>query len=250
MFSTKVKMPSKLVGLSLCAILFMTGSLFIVAYMDDTTHIDVSNSFEYDETTLLKNYNSRVEGTSAWSDLISVADTSMFLPSENDGMYALATPYDGTVHTLSLGTRIGDAVNSGELRTLVVRCDYEFSTYVQYRARIDGVTHGYTLDRVAPGVYEYTFSSAEVLFLMGNVQSDTLVFAGFNGAYPTDGVMEFGIDLYRSPTPIYVSETIVGVVGVVMIIVGLFVSPLLSGEDIKKAVRSAKKSFSEFKWRK
>ena len=243
MLKSEVKMPSKIVGLSLCALLFMVGSLCVVAYVDDTTSIEVEHPVEIDEMKLFNSSYTVREGTDS-ATWVSVANQNRLLPSETGGSWMYDIGHSYTLFGIAIPKvyeQFDDNIRKSVITTSV-KCNV-----VYWQVSADGLpTLKYHFKEVSAGVWECEFSDVEVLILQK--YPTQYVYFGVASS-PVSHVHDFTIDLYTDDVSLYVGEVVVGIVGVVMILVGIFISPLLSGEDIKKAVRTAKMKMSNLKRR-
>jgi len=238
----KMKLPPKAVALSITALLLVVGFATVMTIVDENTSYDKENPIEYDENKLgaltVRSYIWD-DDNEKWEWTTHLATDKLF-PSETGGTYILDSQQAGE-RVRQVMVRIGFMGEQSLIKTdgvalIRITTPMDFSR-IMYNTSALSSNQWFT--QVSPGVWELKISMVDQLKLKSSgITSEYFNIYFQNGAdlagfFPNDGMLEFNVEFFGSPTPVYIGSTIAFVFGLVLIITALFATPFLSKDKIK-----------------
>ena len=234
---SKSKSSSRAVALSLGALILITGCLGVVALLDSEDTYNVQNPVEYDEDSLFVSTTARyAEGNNLWATPVS---NLVFLrPSETGGSYVfdMSAYLSGSYNIIAFRMDIPTVTKA---KTIVVTTNMPVSDIV---LSASGANIWNTMEKAEAGVFTYEFSTVDMLKLRSSSVTATGLNFFFNSThpFPSDGIMEFSVDMYYSETPVHYVSSIVLVLGLIMIACAIFATPMVNGKDLKFSIKRRK----------
>ena len=240
----KLKLPQKSVAFSIVALLMVVTFATAVTVIDSEASYDKENLIEYDETKLFlqsRSVNATGEGNQ-WNQSLNV-----FYPSENGGYYLVDNRVINpkTFHLMfAHDNDPGTPILTGDVRQVRVYVDYavDFVQWIMF-TRDGGPTYQHKFVQESPGVWVLDLSAAQALKYRGaNLSSEQLM---ISGGLPVDGIVEFKMEFYGTPIPVYYATVLALVFGCVLLVCALFATPWLSIPQIQQGYKNFGNSMKE-----
>jgi hypothetical protein len=213
------------------ALLLVVGFATVMTTVDENASYETVNKVAFAEDDIIfgssASYN--LAGTMTWISPDVLKD-SVFLPSDTGGSYMI--DYGVTGFTSS-SFSISNVFLTNDVQKVVVYTDHDLS-YVRLDVNNSGSPSfpykQYWLTQTSPGVWEKEFAFSEIL-QNRHYTSSSITFG--HKAATTSSIVEFDVEFWGSPVPVYYASTLAFIFGLVLIITALFATPFLSKDKIR-----------------